>query len=114
MTATALGHRRQVTRWLGRQLRARREALGLSTRAVARELGTSHALVIRWEAGHHAPHVETLVDLAALYHVSLCELFGGDEPLRMKARSLEAQIHQMPALARPTGLQVLEALLEGP
>ncbi|HET6314899.1 MAG TPA: helix-turn-helix transcriptional regulator [Chloroflexota bacterium] len=54
----------QASRELGRQLRAWREASGLSQRDIAERLGWEQPHVARLEAGGHTPNLATLDRLA--------------------------------------------------
>lgn len=46
------------------ELRARRQALGLSQKALAERLGVPQATVSRWETGHHRIEHPRLLALA--------------------------------------------------
>jgi ribosome-binding protein aMBF1 (putative translation factor) len=60
-----------VVHSIGALLKARREELGLSRRALAQRAGTNHAVIARAEAGHHRITVETLQRIANALGVQL-------------------------------------------
>jgi Zn-dependent peptidase ImmA (M78 family)/transcriptional regulator with XRE-family HTH domain len=57
-------------RVIGRQLRAAREALGLSKEAVAASIRAAETDLEKWESDVEQPDVETLWEMARLYHRS--------------------------------------------
>jgi DNA-binding XRE family transcriptional regulator len=59
--AVAAGYERARRAYeLGRQIRERREAAGLSQRALAKRAGTSQATIASLEAGGQEPRISTL------------------------------------------------------
>ncbi|GGQ44874.1 hypothetical protein GCM10010145_11930 [Streptomyces ruber] len=58
----------------GQRLRHFREQLGISQRAMADELGTTHVVVGRWERGVFNPNVSSLQKIAALMDCTMDEL----------------------------------------
>jgi transcriptional regulator with XRE-family HTH domain len=61
---------------IGEQLRARRQAAGLSLRQFARDLGVSAALVSQIENNKSQPSVATLYSMCSALNVSIDELFS--------------------------------------
>ena len=65
---------------IGRNLRALREAAGLTREQLAVKAGRSSATVIRIENGSkHSPNLETLSALAGALGVTLARLLGDTE-----------------------------------
>ncbi len=65
--------------FLGQRMRALRLERGLQQKAVAASLHISPSTYSNYENGIHLPDVETLIQLADLYQVSLDELTGRRE-----------------------------------
>jgi transcriptional regulator with XRE-family HTH domain len=67
---------------LGQRIRALRERDGMSQAALARQLGASINAINMLEVGStRAPHIDRLIALADLFHVSLDYLVGlSDDP----------------------------------
>ncbi|MEV5082848.1 helix-turn-helix transcriptional regulator [Streptomyces sp. NPDC056159] len=61
----------------GQKLRQFREQIGISQRAVAEILGTTHVVVGRWERGVYKPNVNSLAKMAALMDCSIDDLVSG-------------------------------------
>ena len=57
-------------------LRQARVRLGLTTRQVGRAVGTTSGTVTRTELGQHAPKPALAKRLAALYGLSLDQIYG--------------------------------------
>jgi transcriptional regulator with XRE-family HTH domain len=77
-----LGHFQAMEAWPERLSRLRNAVQPrLSQAKVAKALGISAPSVAQWEIGRSRPTVDKLVQLAALYRVSLAELCGSDLPL---------------------------------
>jgi transcriptional regulator with XRE-family HTH domain len=65
------------TRRLGQYLRARREELGLSARAVARAVGVRDSTILRLEAGvYGAPAADKLARIAEQLKLDLADVFA--------------------------------------
>ena len=65
------------SRRLGKYLRARREELGLSARAVARAVGVRDSTILRLEAGaYRAPSADKLARLAEQLQLDLADVFA--------------------------------------
>jgi transcriptional regulator with XRE-family HTH domain len=62
------------------RLRAHRERVGTSARALAREVGVSPSLVSQIENGRANPSVATLYAIVSALDISLDELFADSEP----------------------------------
>lgn len=63
--------RRHIASTIGSNIRARREALGMTQRDLAKKLDTNEMAISRWELGKHRPSAEHEVKLADA-------LFDGD------------------------------------
>lgn len=63
---------------VGRRLRARREALGVSLRQFARELNVSASFISQLETGKTQPSVATLYAICSALHMSIDDVFEGD------------------------------------
>lgn len=61
---------------VGKRIRAKREAKGMTQRAFAQAVGQSQAVVWTWEAGKFLPHVENLLLICKTLEVSPNELLG--------------------------------------
>lgn len=59
---------------LGGQIRAKREAAGMSQAALAKRTGIKQSYLCRIERGRHRPGMMTLVRIAAGLRISLTEL----------------------------------------
>lgn len=59
---------------LGRALRAGREAKGLSTRAVDKEIGVSHVNISRYETEESMPSFTAVVRMCDLYDIAIDDL----------------------------------------
>lgn len=66
---------------LGRRIRARREAVGLTQEKLAAKCGVSRAAVAQWEAGVTRPSLDNLVKAAEALSVWLSWLTVGDQSL---------------------------------
>ena len=64
---------------LSQNIRNRRQELKLSQEYVADRLGVSRQAVSKWENGRSEPTASNLVELAALFEVSITELVGPPE-----------------------------------
>lgn len=64
----------RVLAGLGERLRARREAVGLSVRKLAEQLGASRNTITNYEQGHTVPSTTDLVRLAAALGCTLVDL----------------------------------------
>lgn len=63
---------------LGRRLRARREALGVSLRQFARELNVSASFISQLETGKTQPSVATLYAICSALQMSIDDVFDSD------------------------------------
>lgn len=61
---------------IGETVAAHRKRLSLSQEALAGKLGISYQAVSKWENGQSCPDITLLPELAALFGISLDELFG--------------------------------------
>jgi ribosome-binding protein aMBF1 (putative translation factor) len=84
--ATAAYRRTRRAFELGEQVRALREAHGLSQSELARRMGTTQPAIARLEAGRVAPRLETLDRVASALDVRLVIAF--EEPPRRDRRRL--------------------------
>ena len=62
-----------------------REDVGLSVRALARELGVTHAAVIKWEKAGKVTKTEFLMPMSRILGVTLEELLGQPKPRKSAA-----------------------------
>ncbi len=69
---------------VGREVRARREARGLSLSAAAARAGLSKTILATIESGAGNPSLETLGRLAGALDVTIGTLLAEDAPLRVK------------------------------
>ena len=73
---------------IGEQIRLLREREGISQSALARALGATRAAVNAWEMGVSNPSMQSLVELALYFHVSVDHLLGLDNSDRVSLASL--------------------------
>lgn len=92
---------------LGKQLKNRREQLGLTQQEVADQIHVSRQTISNWEVGRNYPDIPTIIQLSDYYEVSLDELLKGDEHL-MKKMNEDAEL-----LRRIKKRKVLDGLLIG-
>lgn len=62
---------------MGRRIRARREARGLTQNALGKRLGVTFQTVSKWERGETSPEISLLAPLAEALGVSVDWLLGG-------------------------------------
>jgi len=62
---------------LGSRMRAIREELGLTRKAVAKRVGVSDSTLQRWEYGISQVSVKDFLRLAKVYHVKAEDFFSG-------------------------------------
>ncbi|WP_086349163.1 helix-turn-helix domain-containing protein [Candidatus Enterococcus clewellii] len=92
---------------LGKQLKNRREQLGLTQQEVADQIHVSRQTISNWEVGRNYPDIPTIIQLSDYYEISLDELLKGDEHL-MKKMNEDAEL-----LRRIKKRKVLDGLLIG-
>ncbi|MEU3599529.1 helix-turn-helix transcriptional regulator [Streptomyces sp. NPDC006798] len=63
--------------FIGKALRTLREAQRMSQREISEALLVEQSTVSRWENNECRPNVESLIKLAAMFHVSLEDLVEG-------------------------------------
>ena len=61
---------------VGRNIRRLRHQSGLTQEQIAKKLGVTCQCVSKWENGTSAPDIERLPEIAALFGVSIDELFA--------------------------------------
>lgn len=61
---------------IGQTLKEHREQIGISQTQLAKEIGTSHQNINRWERDIISPNIEFCVILADFYGISIDELIG--------------------------------------
>lgn len=66
-------------------IRPLRNALGMSQRDLAQQLGVTPAAVGYWETGARKPGMDNLLAMAELFHCSIDDLFGREPPERTSA-----------------------------
>lgn len=65
---------------LGKRVQARREQLGVSRRALAKELGFAHSTIVRIENGvSYSPRMDVLLALAKGLRVNVLWLMAGSD-----------------------------------
>jgi transcriptional regulator with XRE-family HTH domain len=87
---------------LGRRLRDRRLATGMSQRRLAARLGRPHSLVSMWESGLREPCLADLAGLSRVLGVRVEELIAGT---RASPRRISSRAHGA-ALRRRIGAQI--------
>ena len=60
-----------------------RKAHNLSQEELAEKLGVSRQAVSKWERSESSPDTDNLIQLAALYNISLDELLNGKEAISL-------------------------------
>lgn len=65
---------------LGKNIRARRQAMGKTVRQLAEEVGVSHPMITRIEMGQTRPSILTAMKLAVALDCSVSDLIGDREP----------------------------------
>lgn len=84
----------QVLAGLGDRLRARREAVGLSVRKLAEQLGASRNTITNYEQGHTVPGTTDLVRLAGALGCTLVDLLdlpAAQPPQRLAIRAQQTR-----------------------
>jgi transcriptional regulator with XRE-family HTH domain len=76
---------------IGSRLRDSRNALKLSQRDVASQLGVSDSAVSSWEAGERMPGAEALADVCLVYGVSADYILFGTDMVPRDLRDLFAR-----------------------
>jgi transcriptional regulator with XRE-family HTH domain len=71
---------------IGKRVRTRREALGLTQNELAGELGVTHQHISRIEGGSATPSLDLLVGLAAKLGTTSDWLLTGNETSKLGAR----------------------------
>ena len=97
---------------LGENISTMRKELRLSQEYVAEQLGVSRQAVSKWETGQSEPTAKNLVELAALFGISLSELV---EPERVEQKRTSENKYTKERIASImicayTGAQVLSTL----
>ena len=72
--------KREVINNMREALKALRQRAGLSQGEVALALGVQQSTVAMWETGANMPRAVLLPKLADLYHCTVDELYGKEEP----------------------------------
>ena len=67
-----------------------RKAHNLSQEELAEKLGVSRQAVSKWERSESSPDTDNLIQLAALYNISLDELLNGKEAISLIEESSKA------------------------
>ena len=76
---------------VGQELRTHREQRGLSLRELARRLSISPSALSQIETGKSRPSVSTLYSIVSELGISLDELFGGRESIRVRPKRSPAR-----------------------
>jgi transcriptional regulator with XRE-family HTH domain len=83
---------------LGERVRERREALGLTLKALARAMGINYSYLCRIERGQRLPTLEYIPRLALWLGITEMELISAVEQQRIlgKLSKLTRQLHDQP------------------
>lgn len=97
----------------GEALKFQREQAGISQSQLAKEIGTSHQNINRWESGSVLPNIDFCIRLADYYAISLDELVGRDfigqnKPTKFSDTSIPETPKQkmIPVAARSKGNKI--------
>ena len=95
---------------VGRRIRERRKALGVSQERLAEELGLTFQQVQKYERGANRVSSSKLWQIAGALHVSLSSFFEGlpGESAAAVQEAGEAYVHDMPAT--PESLELMDLL----
>lgn len=80
---------------LGRNIAAARREAGLKQIAVARQIGSSHASVSRWESGERMPNAKVLRMMSTIYNKSIDDLVPYVDEDDMKPYDGQTNIYDM-------------------
>ena len=100
----------------GSHLRRLREDSGLALREAARRLGIGHTKLHHWEKTGRVADPETILRLAALYHVSVEELLGQSRPRpevapNSRLARLLSEVSRLPRKRQQRIVEVVEDML---
>ena len=76
---------------IGDHIRQLRDREGVSQAALAKALGATRAAVNAWEMGISNPSMQSLIELAQYFHVSVDYLLGLDESERVSLAALSPE-----------------------
>lgn len=76
---------------IGERIRTLRERENTSQVALARALNATRAAVNAWEMGVSNPSMQSLIDLAGYFHVSVDYLLGMDTEEKISIEALNAE-----------------------
>jgi transcriptional regulator with XRE-family HTH domain len=99
----------------GIRLRKLREAAGLSTRELARQIGTNHSTIVFWEKGDSIPRSEVLASMSKSLGVSVEVLLGIKDPKSKPAGGKVGQVFEavsnLPRRQQAKIVDIVEGLL---
>jgi transcriptional regulator with XRE-family HTH domain len=93
--------------WLGQRLREERVKLGISLRALARDVGVSASMISQIETGKSQPSVSTLYAITSSLGISIEDVF---EPPDSSAATSAIPVRQAEALGRTALMEGLGAI----
>lgn len=76
---------------LGERLKALRKSRGLTQKQLGEQIHKSKAAIGSYEQGVQIPPTDVLISLAKLYHLSLDDLVGLNEPQPNDSTALSSQ-----------------------
>ena len=100
----------------GQNLKALREAAGLSIRELARQLGQDHSNIRYWEQSGNLPRSDVLLPMAGVLGVTVEELLGEAKPRRVlspagRMRQLFDQASKLPRGKQEKIVAILEPFI---
>lgn len=95
-----------------------RENAGLSVRALARELGVTHAAVSKWERAGRVTKTEFLVPMSKILGVTVDELLGQPKPRKSaapggKLGNIFREVSELPRRRQQRIVEALEDMVAG-
>lgn len=90
-----------------------REAAGLTARGLARELGITHAAVLKWERAGKVAKTEFLIPMARILGVTIEELLGQPTPRKSatpggKLGQVFREVSELPRSQQEKVIAILE------
>lgn len=76
---------------IGDHIKVLREREGISQAALAKALNATRAAVNAWEMGLSNPNMQSLIELARYFHVSVDYLLGLDDAEQISISSLSSE-----------------------
>lgn len=93
-----------------------RENAGLGVRELARQLGTHHTTILKWEAAGRVSKAEYLVPMSEILGVTIEELLGQPKPRRAvapggKLGQVFREVSELPRRRQQRIVEVVEDML---